>query len=202
MSQDRCCGEGCGRPRGRIFVVSGPAGAGKGSVLAGVREVRRDLGLCISATTRAPRSGETDGVSYFFLDEREFRARVEAGEFVEWAEVHGNLYGTLKSEVDRCLQSSSLVLEIDVQGAFMVREQYPDAVLVFIAPPSMEVLRERLVHRGSETPETLERRMADAVGEMEMAARYNETVVNDDLSVAVGEVLAIMARYESDAARM
>lgn len=181
---------------GRLFVVSGPAGAGKGTILERVRSSRPDLALSVSATTRAPRAGEQEGVAYYFMDEETFRARVAAGEFLEWADVHGNLYGTLKTEVEAKLHEGSLVLEIDPQGAFNVRAMMPECVMVFIAPPSLETLRERLVNRGSETAETLERRMADAVEELECADRYDEVVVNDDLDEAVARMLAVMERYE------
>lgn len=181
----------------RLFVVSGPAGAGKGTILERVRARRPDLALSVSATTRPPRAGEADGVAYYFMDESEFRSRVDAGEFLEWAVVHGNLYGTLRSEVESRLGEGSLILEIDPQGALRVREMMPDCVLVFIAPPSVEVLRRRLEGRGSETPETLARRLADAEVEMRTAARYDEVVVNDDLDKAVEDVLAIMKRCEA-----
>lgn len=181
----------------RLFVVSGPAGAGKGTILERVRARRPDLALSVSATTRPPRTGEVDGVAYYFMDEAQFRSRVEAGEFLEWAVVHGNLYGTLKSEVESRLGEGSLILEIDPQGALRVREMMPDCVLVFIAPPSIEVLRSRLEGRGSETAETLARRLADAEVEMRTAPRYDEVVVNDDLDRAVDDVLAIMKRYEA-----
>jgi guanylate kinase len=183
---------------GRLFVVSGPAGAGKGTILERVRSRRPDLALSVSATTRAPRAGEVDGVSYYFLDEAEFRRRIEEGAFLEWADVHGNLYGTLQSEVEAKLKTGSLILEIDPQGAMNVRDMMPDCVLLFIAPPSVEVLRERLLGRGSETPETLERRLADAVGEMATAVSYDAVVVNDDLDEAVEEFVATMARYEGE----
>ncbi len=183
---------------GRLFVVSGPAGAGKGTILARVRASRPDLALSVSATTRAPRAGEVDGVAYHFMDEDEFRSRVAAGEFLEWAVVHGNLYGTLKSEVAHRLEEGSLILEIDPQGALNVRSMMPGCVMVFIAPPSVEVLRERLVARGSETPETLATRLADAEVEMRAAPSYDEVVVNDDLDEAVARMLAIMARYEAE----
>ncbi len=131
------------------------------------------------------------------MDEAEFRARVDAGEFLEWAVVHGNLYGTLKSEVANRLDEGSLVLEIDPQGALSVRATMPECVTVFIAPPSVEVLRERLVSRGSETPETLATRLADAEVEMLAAPSYDEVVVNDNLDEAVSAMLAVMARYEA-----
>ena len=181
---------------GRLFVVSGPAGAGKGTILGRVREQRPDLALSVSATTRAPRVGEQEGVSYYVLTEKEFRRRIDAGDFLEWANVHGNLYGTLVSEVRSRLEGASLILEIDPQGAMNVRRMMPDCVLVFIAPPSVEVLRERLIGRGSETPETLAVRLADAEQEMLTAKDYDEVVVNDNLDVAVQRFMEIMKRYE------
>lgn len=131
------------------------------------------------------------------MDEPTFRARIEAGDFLEWAVVHGNLYGTLKSEVRNRLSNGSLILEIDPQGALNVRSMMPDCVLVFIAPPSVEVLRERLVGRGSETPETLATRLADAEVEMRTASQYDEVVVNEDLDLAVRDMLTVMQRYET-----
>ena len=139
---------------------------------------------------------EQEGVSYYFLTEEEFRRRIDAGDFLEWANVHGNLYGTLVSEVRSRLEGASLILEIDPQGAMNVRRMMPDCVLVFIAPPSVEVLRERLIGRGSETPETLAVRLADAEQEMLTAKDYDEVVVNDNLDVAVQRFMEIMKRYE------
>lgn len=175
----------------KLFVISGPSGAGKGTLVTRVRERRSNLGLTVSATTRAPRKGEVDGVNYFFLTREEFDRRVANGEFVEWAEVHGNCYGTLVSEVTSKLASgASLILEIDVQGALQVKERFPEAVLIFIKPPSLEVLRERLVGRGTETPETIELRMANAADELALADRYDDVVVNDDLDRATDESFA------------
>lgn len=182
---------------GRLFVVSGPAGAGKGTIVEALRRRRPDIALTVSATTRAPREGEVDGVQYYFLTDEQFDRLIAEDGFVEWANVHGNKYGTLRSEVERCLGHGSLVLEIDPQGAFSVREAMPDCVLVFIAPPSLEVLGERLRGRGSETEETFERRMADAVGEMETQREYDEVVVNDDLEEAVDQMERIVDRYEA-----
>lgn len=183
----------------RLFVISGPSGAGKGTLLAELRKQRPDLGLTVSATTRSPRPGEVDGTSYYFLSDEEFRRRIAAGEFVEWAEVHGHLYGTLVSEVKRLLaKGHSLVLEIDVQGALNVRKVYPDAVLVFIEPPSMEELEHRLRSRGTEDEESIVLRLANARREMELAARYDARIVNDDLAEAVREMLALIDTYETD----
>ena len=183
----------------RLFVVSGPSGAGKGTLLSLLRKRRPDLGLTVSATTRSPRPGETDGVSYHFLSEEEFSARLERGEFLEWAYVHGHRYGTLRSEVDARLAAGvSVVLEIDPQGAFHVREVYPEAVLVFIEPPSLEILEERLRARGTEEEAQIELRMKNALHEMELAGRYDVRVVNDELARATDELAQLFERYEMD----
>lgn len=181
----------------KLFVVSGPSGVGKGTLVSLVREQRTDLGLTVSATTRQPRPGEVDGVSYHFLTNEDFDRRVEAGEFLEWANVHGNRYGTLASEVDRNLSAGkSVILEIDVQGALNVRKVFPDAVLVFIEPPSMEVLEQRLRGRETESEESLRLRLADAAGELELAPRYDERIVNDDLERAASELLRVLETHE------
>ncbi len=183
----------------RLFVVSGPSGVGKGTLVALLREKRPSLGLTVSATTREPRAGEVDGQSYYFLTEDEFSAKVEAGEFLEWAVVHGHRYGTLKSEVERNLaQGQSLVLEIDVQGGLNVRNVFPDVVLVFIAPPSTEELVKRLKGRGTEDDETIAVRLHTAVHEMELMDAYDATIVNDDLDRALAELDALFESYEMD----
>lgn len=183
----------------RLFVISGPSGAGKGTLLAELRKQRPDLGLTVSATTRSPRPGEVDGTSYYFLSDEEFRHRIAAGEFVEWAEVHGHLYGTLVSEVKRLLaKGHSLVLEIDVQGALNVRKVYPDAVLVFIEPPSLQVLEERLRGRGTEDEASIELRLKNARHEMELADQYDVRIVNDTVDRAAQELGSVMRRFEMD----
>lgn len=183
----------------RLFVVSGPAGVGKGTLVARVRELRPDLGLTVSATTRAPRPGEVDGVSYHFMSEEEFSRRVAAGEFLEWARVHDHRYGTLRSEVDRCLaEGRSVVLEIDVQGGESVRRLYPDVVRVFIEPPSWEALVRRLRGRGTEDEASLELRLQDARHELELAPTYDVRITNDDLEEAVRELALTFERYENE----
>ena len=181
----------------KLFVISGPSGAGKGTVVERIRASRPNLGLTVSATTREPREGEVDGVSYYFLSEEEFSRRVDADQFVEWASVHGHRYGTLVSEVSSKLAAgSSLILEIDVQGAFQVKERFPEAVLIFIMPPSLDVLRERLEMRGTETAETLSVRLANAEREMALADRYDDVVINDDLDCACAELASVIEKHE------
>lgn len=157
------------------------------------------LGLTVSATTRAPRPGEVDGVSYHFMSDEEFERRVRAGEFLEWAWVHEHRYGTLVSEVRRVVGAGlSVILEIDVQGGLQVRKAIPDAVLVFVEPPSMEELERRLRGRGTEDEADVEVRLSNARTEMAHAADYDVRVVNDDLERAVGELEAVIHTYEED----
>lgn len=181
----------------KLFVISGPSGAGKGTLVARVRDRVPGLGLTVSATTRQPRAGEIDGVNYYFLTDEEFSRRVDEGQFVEWAQVHANRYGTLVSEVESKLADGhSLILEIDVQGALNVKRRFPDAVLVFVEPPSLEVLRERLVGRGTETPESVELRLANAEHELSLADRYDVRIVNDDLEEATVSLADVLQNYE------
>lgn len=187
----------------KLFVISGPSGAGKGTLVARVRERIPSLGLTVSATTRGPRAGERDGVNYYFMSDDEFTRRVEEGDFLEWAQVHDHRYGTLMSEVDRNLKTGhSLILEIDVQGAFNVKRRFPEAVLIFIEPPSLDVLRARLIGRGSETDESLELRLRDAQHEMTLADRYDARIVNDDLDRATDELVATLNRFERNEIRV
>ena len=162
-----------------------------------IRSIRSDLGLTVSATTRSPREGEVDGVSYYFLTDEEFSNRIDNGEFVEWADVHGHKYGTLVSEVESKLASgTSLVLEIDVQGALQVKQKFPEAVLIFIAPPSLDELRNRLVGRGTESADAVKLRLANAEAELALAQRYDVTIVNDDLDRAVEKLAATLESFE------
>ena len=175
---------------GKVFVITGPSGVGKGTLIERLLEQIPELELSISATTREPRPGEVDGRDYHFLSPEEFRRRLEAGDFLEHASYSGNYYGTLRSEVEQRIESShSVVLEIEVQGARQVRDALgDDAVLIFIAPPDEAVLRERLETRGTDSQEAIEQRLRTA--EVELAARseFPLEVVNDDLQKATIEL--------------
>ena len=178
---------------GKLFVISGPSGAGKGTLVNRVMGRRDGTWLSVSATTRLPREGEVDGVSYFFLTDDEFDAKIEEGDFLEWANVHGRRYGTLRSVVlEKLEQGIDVILEIDVQGALQVRENHPDAFLIFIKPPSFEELERRLVSRGTETAEQIAGRLEVAKLEMEQEKCYNTSLVNDELERATEELLEIM----------
>ncbi len=175
---------------GNLFVVSGPSGAGKGTLVARLLEAVPDSWVSVSATTRAPRAGEVDGGSYYFLDRDEFLRRADEDGFLEWAEYAGNCYGTPRSSVEQKMaEGKQVILEIDVQGAFQIKEKIPEAHLVFIEPPSMEVLEVRLRGRGTEADDVIEKRMAAARLELSQKMRYDKRLVNDDLDSAVAELV-------------
>jgi guanylate kinase len=177
----------------KVFVITGPSGVGKGTLIRALRGRLPALELSTSATTRQPREGERDGLDYHFLTPEEFAARADANEFLEHAAYSGNRYGTLRSEVERRLADGrSVVLEIEVQGARQVRAAMPEAVLVFIAPPSADALRERLEGRGTDTTEEIDQRLRTA--ELELAAQqeFKHVVVNDELEAAVEELERIV----------
>jgi len=178
---------------GHVFVITGPSGVGKGTLIRGLLERVPGLELSVSATTRAPRPGERDGVDYHFLDAGEFERRVAAGDFVEHAHYSGHRYGTLRSELERRVQEADgVVLEIEVQGARQIRAAMPEAVQVFIAPPSVEALRARLVGRGTDAPADVEARLATALEELEAEAEFPHVVVNDRLEQATEELAGIV----------
>jgi guanylate kinase len=179
----------------KVFVITGPSGVGKGTLIRGLRERIPELELSVSATTRAPRPSERDGVDYHFLSPEEFERRVLDGDFVEHATYSGNRYGTLRSELEQRLQSGvPVVLEIEVQGARQVRRAMPDAVAVFIAPPTLEALRARLVGRGADTPEQMDERMRTAARELEAQTEFAHVVVNDRLEDATERLVEIVRR--------
>jgi guanylate kinase len=178
---------------GKVFVITGPSGVGKGTLISRLLETVPELELSTSATTREPRESEQQGREYHFLSREEFERLVGEEAFLEHADYSGRLYGTLRSEVDERLRDGrSVALEIEVQGARQVRDAMPDAVLIFIAPPSPEVLRGRLEGRGTDSPEAIERRLQ--VAEEELAAReeFSHQVVNDDLDRAAAELEGIV----------
>lgn len=187
---------------GKIIVLSAPSGTGKSSVISKLTPRRElNLGFSVSATSRAPRAGETDGKHYYFLSKDEFARRVEADEFVEWEEVYaGTCYGTLTSEVERVTTSGrNLIMDIDVKGAVNVKKKFGDrALTIFILPPSLEELEHRLRSRATDDEETIRRRLDKAEYEMGFAPQFDEQVVNDDLDKACGEVAGLIMDFISD----
>ncbi len=179
--------------KGKIFVISGPAGVGKGSVLKKLLETRENVFISVSATTRLPRAGEEDGVHYHFLDVDTFHKWIAQDAFLEYAEYVGNFYGTPRRFVDEALEKGQdVILEIDVRGAEQIAQKCPEAVLVFIAPPSWEELERRLVQRGTESPEKIEKRLLRARVECRTASTYHYFVINDTIENAAKELNAIM----------
>lgn len=177
----------------RVFVITGPSGVGKGTLIRGLLQRVPELELSVSATTRAPRPGEQDGVAYHFLSPDEFDRRVGHEDFVEHATYAGRRYGTLRSELEARLEDGvPLVLEIEIQGARQVRETMPEAIAVFIAPPSRDALRARLVGRGTDDAAQIESRMQTAKRELEAQPEFGHVVVNDRLEDATAELVAIV----------
>lgn len=180
--------------KGVLIVISGPSGAGKGTICKALLEKNKDLYLSISATTRAPRKGEEDGVNYYFLNKEEFKKKIEEDDFLEYAEVYGNYYGTPKSKVNEMLkEGKNVILEIDIQGALQVKENCNDGIFIFILPPSMEELKNRIINRGSETPESLIERFNSAYKEINYISKYNYGVINDTVKEAVEKIENILA---------
>jgi guanylate kinase len=189
--------------KGRLLVVSGPSGAGKGSISKRIVEEVDDLIYSISMTTRAPRPDEIDGKNYYFVSHAEFEETIEKNGFLEYAKVYGEYYGTPRAQVIKNLEEGKdVVLEIDIQGAMNIRKAYPKGVLIFILPPSMAELRTRITGRGSETKNDIELRLGEALKEIAYIDKYDYCVVNGDLDEAVSRVKAIIiaehSRVEED----
>jgi len=186
--------------QGVLLVIAGPSGAGKGTIVARLKALDPSLTWSVSWTTRAPRPGEVDGVDYVFTTREEFERLREADGFLEWFDVYGDLKGTPDAPVRENLAAGhDVLLEIDVNGALAVRRKYPDALLVFVRPPSREEQRARLLRRGTEGAEAIEKRLAAAAEEEHEAVKFDHTVENDDVDRAVAEVAAILARRRAAA---
>lgn len=180
--------------QGLLLVLSGPSGVGKGTLCSRLRSMSPELVYSVSATTRKPREGEQEGISYFFKTPEQFRAMIDAGELLEWAEYVGNYYGTPKSFVQQTIDSGKdIILEIDVQGAMQVKKHFPQAVFIFVLPPSLEVLQQRISGRGTETDSSIRSRMAAAREELKLIKHYDYAVVNDVLDTACNRVQSIIA---------
>lgn len=181
------------KDEGILLVVSGPSGAGKGTICSAVREKYPDLEYSISMTTRAPRNGETEGVSYFFRTDEQFKKLVEEDAFLEYARVYYHYYGTPKKYVlDKIQAGRSVLLEIDIQGAMQVKKRYPKGVFVYIVPPSLEILSQRIHARGTDSEEVIQNRLAQITNELSMMHQYDYVVVNDVLEDAVHKTCAII----------
>ena len=182
--------------KGMLIVVSGPSGCGKGTVLAEILKSDR-IFYSVSATTRSPRPGETDGVNYYFLTKEKFEKLIEEDGMLEYASYCGNYYGTPKKPVEDMLeQGKHVILEIEVQGAMKVMEKCPEAVFVFILPPSLKELERRLNKRGTEAEDVIKKRLSEAVGEIKQAYKYNYAVINGELEKAVDDLKAIIRAEE------
>lgn len=191
--------------QGAVFpiVFAAPSGAGKTSIARALREWRDDVVFSVSATTRPPRPGERDGVDYFFRSEEEFRRMIDADELLEWAMVHGNLYGTPRRNVEEAAaRGVHLILDIDVQGSRLVRKQVPGAVTIFVLPPSGDELVRRLIDRRSESEEVQRRRLVGARDELRAVAEFDYVLVNDDLQACVDRVGTILAAERQRISRM
>ncbi len=181
----------------KLFVLSGSSGVGKGTVLKGFLQKNPNFMLSISCTTRKPREGEVDGVNYFFLSKEEFQKNINEDKFLEWAQFAGNFYGTKKKYINRCLEDGKdIILEIDTQGALQVKKQMPEAVLIFICPPSLEALESRLRGRHTEDEETIQKRLNEVKVELERARKFDYKIVNDELERAITELEKVISKEQ------
>lgn len=182
--------------KGVLFVISAPSGAGKSTLIKALMQNIPDLIFSVSHTTRAPRAGESHGRDYFFVDKHEFEDMIENGRLAEWAKVHDNYYGTSMGFIEENLSTGTgIILDIDVQGKEQIEKVFPECVSIFIMPPSIEILRQRLSARGTETPESLAKRMTNAEFEILRKDGYRHIIVNDDLDVASEEITNLVAGY-------
>lgn len=181
---------------GNLYIVSAPSGTGKTTLCRVIMKTFDNIGYSVSHTTRPPREGETHGTDYYFVSKEEFKTMVKEEKMAEWAEVHGNYYGTSVQFLKECLNAGSdVLLDIDVNGAKQIVKKFPDAATIFIMPPSMDVLRDRLNSRNSDSPETIERRIENAAGEIAEKDFYKHIVVNDNLDKAINEMTELITKY-------
>lgn len=180
--------------QGLLIVLSGPSGVGKGTVCSALRSKAPELVYSVSATTRAPREGEREGINYFYKTREQFQAMIANNDLLEWAEYVGNYYGTPRSFVTETLNSGrDIILEIEVQGALQVKERFPEGVFIFLLPPSLDELQNRIVTRGTESEETIRSRMNAAIDELKLIENYDYAVVNDQIEKACSKIQAIIA---------
>jgi guanylate kinase len=189
-------------PRGILFVVSAPSGAGKTTLVRKVIAQLAGVILSVSCTTRAPRPEEQEGIDYIFITRDEFEAMEREGKFIEWAQVHGDLYGTPRANLDKLQHGEDLVLEIDTQGARKIREEFDDGILIFIRPPSLEVLEGRLRSRGGDSEETIQARLHNAQKELDQMAWYDYIVVNDEIEEATRQLASMIIAERCKTARV
>jgi len=182
--------------QGRLFIISAPSGGGKTTLSKAVVSRFNDIIYSVSYTTRSPRSSEQNGVDYYFIQRKDFEKRIESGHWAEWAEVHGNYYGTSAEFLDKGLDSGhDMLFDIDVQGTLQILGRYPDSVSIFIMPPSLETLRKRLEMRRTESRAAIKRRLLNAEKEMAQKGLYRHVIVNDQLSVSIEKLVAIIEKY-------
>lgn len=185
--------------KGFLFVVSAPSGAGKTTLCRALRDAYSDIQYSVSHTTRKQRQGEEDGIDYHFTDKENFLHMRDGGCWAEWAEVHGHYYGTSAKNLDQALSGGhDILLDIDVQGTLQILKRYPDAVTIFIMAPSLDILKQRLSKRGTEDPQTIEKRLRNAEKEIARKSIYRHVIVNDDLSTAIDEIIRIVGKYRNN----
>ena len=182
-----------GKRTGKLIVLSSPSGGGKSTIIEALHKRDPELGYSVSATTRKPRQGERDGIDYYFWNTRDFFEKVNTNAFLEWKQVHGHYYGTLRSEIDRQLKEGHhVLLDIDVKGGLHIKEIRKDAVLIFILPPSMDILKERLIKRGTEKESDQKTRLNNAKQEIDIADQYDFQIINNELNKTVEDVLSVI----------